>query len=102
MATTVTYTKTQKDTYFAELAERMMAKEITAKEASAIYEAKYPSVPDYLHEETDPADCIHCFECGKNRNGERWFANACECGEARTYKVTTDENGEETYTVYGM
>lgn len=102
MATTITYTKTQKETYFAEVAERMMAKEITSTEAHALLNEKYPDVPTYLHEDEDPADCVHCFDCGKNRNDERWFAEACECGEAKTYKVTTDDNGEETYTVYGM
>ena len=100
MATTITYTKTQAETYFATLAERMMAKEITGEEAKALYSAKYPEVPTYLHEDEDPADCVHCFDCGKNRNGEKWVFEACECGEARTYKVTTDDNGEETYTLY--
>ena len=101
---TFSYTKTESEAYFAELAERMMAKEITSTEAHALYRKKYPEVPTYLHEEEDPADCVHCFDCGKNRNGdgERWYAKPCECGEWQTYRVTTDENGEETYTLYSM
>lgn len=96
-----TYTKTQKDTYFADLAERMMAKKITSEEAHALLNEKYPDIPTYLHDEEDPADCLHCRECGENRGDVAEYPqDACECGEWSTYRVTTDNNGEETYTLY--
>jgi hypothetical protein len=102
--TTTTFTKTEAETYFTACAERMMAEGLTLAQALALYHEKYPDVPTYLSagEEDEHVDCIRCHDCGKNRDGELWISTPCECGETVTYRVRTDESGEETYTVYNM